>query len=103
MKTIAGFAMALALALPAYAQERGGHEQEQHGGRVGGGFIPPHGPPPSRSAPHGERAAPPQSHDAAPPQSHAAPQREREAPQRDFRDVPTHPNAPHVHPNGEWV
>jgi hypothetical protein len=76
-----GAALAVAALMPVYAQERGrGHEEEQHG-RVGGGYIPPHGPQPS----------------------HGAPARAHEAPQRDFRDAPGHPNAPHVHPNGEWV
>ena len=93
MKTLMGFAIALSLTLliPMYGQERGrGHEQEQHGRQVGGGYIPPHGPAPSRPAPQTQRVAP-------------VPQREREAPQRDFRDMPGHPNAPHVHTNGEWV
>ena len=98
MKHLTGIALALSLTLlvPIRAQERGrGNEQEQHGGRVGGGYIPPHGPAPSRPAPHAAGSAP--------PQEHAAPQREREAPQREFRDMPSHPNAPHVHSNGEWV
>jgi hypothetical protein len=93
MKTLMGFAIALSLTLliPMYGQERGrGHEQEQHGRQVGGGYIPPHGPAPSHPAPQTQRVAP-------------VPQREREAPQRDFRDMPGHPNAPHVHTNGEWV
>lgn len=88
-----GMALALALLIPAYGQERG-HEEQQRGGRVGGGYIPPHGPRPSHAAHQAGRAAPPQQHGA---------ERAQEPPQRDFRDVPGHPNAPHVHSNGEWV
>jgi len=93
MKTLMGLGLALTVTLlvPAYGQDRGRgheHEQEQHG-RVGGGYIPPHGPPPMQQR---ERAAPPQARE-----------REREAPQRQYRDVPGHPEAPHVHSDGEWV
>jgi hypothetical protein len=45
MKQLTGTAAALSLALlvPIGAQEGGrGNEQEQRGGRVGGGYIPPH-------------------------------------------------------------
>ncbi len=86
----------LALLVPAYAQERGhGREQEQHGGRVGGGYIPPHGPPPSRQAGQANRAAP--------QDVNRGPEQERRGREGEFRDMQGHPNAPHVHANGEWV
>lgn len=96
-----GIALSLALLLPAYAQERDrGHGQEQHG-KVGGGYIPPRGPRPSRPAA-------PAEHGAAPGQprggeQRGAVQRGGEGDHRSFRDVPEHPEAPHVHANGEWV
>uniref|UniRef100_Q01TV8 Uncharacterized protein n=1 Tax=Solibacter usitatus (strain Ellin6076) TaxID=234267 RepID=Q01TV8_SOLUE len=91
---VSAAALSVALLIPVYAQERG-HErgQEQHGGRVGGGYVPPHGPAP--------RAQQPQ-HEAQQPQ-HEMQQRDRAEPNHNFRDVPSHPEAPHVHPNGEWV
>lgn len=63
----------------------GGQGREQKS-RVGGGYIPPHGPPPRAAAP---------AHAPAPaaPQGHAS----------NFRDARGHPTAPHVHTNGTWV
>lgn len=99
MTTRIGLAMGLALMLgPAYAQDRGRgrheeqrqpeqHQQEQHGGRVGGGYIPRHGPPPAHAAPQAERAVRPEEHGGS----------------REYRDMQGHPNAPHVHPDGTWV
>ena len=87
---ISAAALSVALLVPAYSQEkghdRGQQPHEQHGDRVGGGYIPPHGPPP--------RAQQPQ---------HEMQERDRIEPNRGLRDVPGHPEAPHVHPNGEWV
>lgn len=71
------------------AQERDrGHEQAQHG-RVGGGYVPPHGPQPAPSR---------QNRPATKPEENRGGQRAGE-----FRDAQGHPSAPHVHTNGEWV
>lgn len=74
MKSLLGFsALFLLAAVPALAQQRSHAAPPQHP-------IPKHGPPPVRNAP------------AHPPEEH-----------RDFKDVPEHPNAPHVHSNGKWI
>jgi len=84
LKTVVGLAAAVLITMPvsAYAQ-RGrdnNHGHDEHG-HVGGGYIPRHGPPAEHGRGHGDE--------------HRGPER--------FRDIPEHPEAPHVHNDGRWI
>jgi hypothetical protein len=69
-------AVSLILSVPAWAQH--GNHGGGGGHGVGGGYVPKHGPPPVA---HNNIARPTPN----------------------FRDHEGHPEAPHVHHNGQWV
>ena len=79
-KPIGLLAALLILSLPGLAQRPGGERGGGHqgGDRVAAGHAPERGPAPYHGQPRAE-------------------------PNRNFADREGHPNAPHVHENGQWI
>jgi hypothetical protein len=109
MRYLIGFLLVISISMvPAQAQGRGGEQRGGGGNRASGaGHIPTHGPPPARGQPGGQPPARVQEPSRAqqPARVQEPPRVQQPAAQgnRGFVDKPGHTDAPHVHPNNQWI
>jgi hypothetical protein len=98
MKNLFGiFVVFLLISAPAWAQGHGGGGGA-HG--VGGGYVPSHGPAPHPDPTPQPGSAPPRQ-ESRQPQEQSRPMPDRA---RTYSDQRGHPDAPHVHANGDrWI
>lgn len=83
--------------LPALAQGREGGQRGGGNRASGAGHIPTHGPPPARAQEPARAQQPERVQEPSRAQQPVAPGN------RGFVDKPGHTDAPHVHPNNQWI
>ncbi|MGH9433473.1 MAG: hypothetical protein ACRD3T_18235, partial [Terriglobia bacterium] len=96
-KTIGVLAVALMFSVTAVAQKK----QNNSGHGVGHGYIPAHGPAPARGQKRVSASRPSGGH--APSPAPARGQKQVSTRNRNYSDQRGHPDAPHVHSNGQWI
>ncbi len=98
MKNLIGLLIAVTIAaVPAVAQQKGGSKPSAGARASGAGHIPTHGPAPAKAQP--TRAEP----SKAEPSGQAPARAAGAQGARGFVDKPGHTDAPHVHPNNQWI
>jgi hypothetical protein len=96
MKHLIGFLLVMSISMvPALAQGREGGQRGSGNRASGAGHVPTHGPAPARVQPERQPSARAQE-----PQRAQQPAAQGN---RGFVDKPGHTDAPHVHPNNQWI
>jgi len=99
-KTVGVVTVTLILCVCAIAGRRDEGDRKPHAGdQHTGGYIPRHGPPRARVQRREEERDPAPPHGSAPTRVEGT----HPPKTRDYSDQEGHPNAPHVHRNGQWI